>query len=70
MTFLPLLVHTIRFILRSGGKSDLTSDDLERSVTSITSKLTFFHDSVAICNICCQGISLTKSRVLFIMFLG
>ena len=42
MTFLPVLVHTIRFILKSGGKSDLTSDDLERSMTSITLNLTFF----------------------------
>ena len=35
MQFLPVLVHTIRFILRSGGKSDLTSEDRERSMTSI-----------------------------------
>ena len=34
MKLLPVLVHTIRFILRCGGKSDLTSDDLERSMTS------------------------------------
>ena len=33
MKFLPVLVHTIRLILRSGGKSDLTSDDLQRSMT-------------------------------------
>jgi hypothetical protein len=34
MKFLPVLVHTIRFILRSGGKADLTSEDRERSMTS------------------------------------
>ena len=33
--------------LRSGGKSDLTSEDRERSMTSIILKLTFFHDSGA-----------------------
>ena len=47
MQFLPVLVHTIRFMLRSGGKSDLTSEDRERSMTSITLKLTVFHDSGA-----------------------
>jgi len=41
MTFLPVLVHILRFILRSGGKSDLTSEDRELSdaMTSITLKL-------------------------------
>ena len=33
MTFLPVLVHAISFIFRSGFKADLTSDDLERLVT-------------------------------------
>ena len=33
MKFLPVLVNTIRFTLRCGGKSDLTSDALERSMT-------------------------------------
>ena len=42
-------MHTIRFILRSGGKSDLTSEDCERSMTSITLNLKFVHDSVAVC---------------------
>ena len=44
MTFLPVLVHILRFILRSGGKSDLTSEDREQSdaMTSITLKLIVF----------------------------
>ena len=33
MKLSPVLVHAISFILRSGGKSDLTSDDLQRSMT-------------------------------------
>ena len=33
---------TTKRLFRSGGKSDLTSDDLERSMTSITLNLTFF----------------------------
>ena len=49
MKFVPVLVHTIRFILRSGDKSDLTYDDHERSMTSITLKLKHFHESVAVC---------------------
>ena len=35
MKFSPALVHTIRIILRLGGKSDLTSEDSERSMTSV-----------------------------------
>ena len=34
MTFLPVLGHAISFIIRSGGKADLTSEDRERSMTS------------------------------------
>ena len=48
MKFFPVLVHTIRFILRMGGKSDLTSEARERSMTSITEKFTFLHNSVAV----------------------
>ena len=33
MKFLPVLVHAISLIFRSGGKADLTSKDLERSMT-------------------------------------
>ena len=31
MTFLTFFVHATSFIFRCGGKSDLTSDDRERS---------------------------------------
>ena len=34
MKLLPLLVHTLGFILRCGGKLDLTPGDLQRSLTS------------------------------------
>ena len=34
MKFLPVLVHAISFIYRSGGKADLTSEDRERSMSS------------------------------------
>ena len=34
MKFLPVLVHAISFIFRSGVKADLTSEDRDRSVTS------------------------------------
>ena len=45
MTSLSVLVHTIRFIFRCGGKSHLTSGDLERSMTSHAAKSSFFHDA-------------------------
>ena len=45
MTFLSVLVHTIRFIFRCGDKSDLTSDDRETSMTSHAAKSSFFHDA-------------------------
>ena len=33
MKLLPMVAHAISFILRSGGTSDLTSGDLQRSMT-------------------------------------
>ena len=41
MNFSPVLVHTIKFIFRCGGKSDSTSDDLDRSMTSKCQKKRF-----------------------------
>ena len=52
MKFLSDLVQTIRFIFRSGSKSDLISEDCEGSMTSITLKLTFLYDSGAVCLFC------------------
>jgi len=41
MALLPVLVHTIRFNFRCGGKLDLTCEDCERSMTLIHKKRHF-----------------------------
>ena len=53
MKLLPVFVHIVRFILRSGGKSDLTSEDRERSMTSIYMNISI----VPNCDVLCCGLS-------------